>query len=253
MQFSDFQAFVNNVLPGVESIARRYYDLTGEGQGVEYKADNSPVTRADREIEAYLFDQISARFPDHSILGEEGANRSGSEDYTWLLDPIDGTKSFIHHIPLFTTLIGVMHSGRAIYGAIYNPILGDLTVGDRVSAFHNGKPCRVRDCARLEDATLLSSDLFGFRKYRDGDRFEKLVLACRVERSWGDGTGYQMVATGRADIMADAKVNLWDIAAVIPVILGAGGVLRTMDGAEPEEADSLVATCPSLMPQIDLF
>lgn len=248
MTFSDFRAFVSELLPTVRAIALRHYDSVE----VEYKADQSPVTVADREIETYMSEQIALHFPTHWIMGEEGANREGAEDWHWILDPIDGTKSFIHHIPLFTTLIGVMRGGQAVYGAIYNPILDELTVGDNNVAIHNGVECHVRPCKQLSDATLLSSDLYGFHRYRDGAKFEKLVLQCRVERSWGDGNGYQMVAMGRADIMADAKVSLWDVAAVLPVVRGAGALARGIHGEQPENADSLIVATPDLMPLIDL-
>jgi len=249
MKFDEFTGFVESMLTDIDRIVDKYVN----GVDVEYKSDNSPVTMADREIEACMVDRIKNRFADHSIVGEEsGSHVAGGESsgIEWILDPIDGTKSFIHGVPLFTTLIGVMKDGKALYGAIYNPILKELLTGDCQGAYLNGRKVAMRSCETLADATLLTTDVMAIEKYRNLDAFMSLARNCRMMRTWGDAYGYVLLATGRGDIMIDAKMSRWDIAALIPIIRGAGGVITGYDGSQPETADSMIAANPSLHPEV---
>lgn len=247
--FQEFSDFVQSLTPTIRTIIDHYI---GQVQ-VDYKADHSPVTRADREIEQYIVSQIEAHFPGGVIVGEESgthtasAARSTDEPLVeWVVDPIDGTKSFIHGVPLFATLIGVMVDGEAVYGAIYNPLLNDLVVGDNTVALWNGRPTRMRPCTELSRATLLTTDIPDIAKHRDLPAFMQLVEQCRLLRTWGDAYGYFLLATGRADIMVDPIMSRWDLVALIPVIRGAGGVITDYYGGEPATADSIVASCAEL-------
>lgn len=245
--FEEFSDFVRSLTPTIRETVEKYIGHVR----VEYKSDHSPVTLADKEIERYIVSQIEARFPDGTIVGEESGTHLATGPDTgsqieWIIDPIDGTKSFIHGVPLFATLIGVLVGGKAVYGAIYNPLLNDLIVGDNRVALWNGTPTRMRECNALREATLLTTDLLDIEKHRNLSSFMTLAHECRLLRTWGDAYGYCLLATGRADILVDPIMSRWDIAALIPVIRGAGGVITDYAGGEPETGDSIIASAPAL-------
>ena len=213
---------------------------------VETKSDATPVTLADRGAEELMRRLINARFPAHGVIGEElGSDRPDAE-FVWVLDPIDGTKSFATACPLFGTLIALLHHGQPILGAIHQPILGQLVIGDGTTTELNGRPVRVRPMARVEDATVLSTNLLSPARHQNGPAFEALIRRARLVRTWGDCYGYLLVATGWADVMCDPIMNPWDIAALIPVIRGAGGVITDWQGKDPVDANSIVAAGPQL-------
>jgi myo-inositol-1(or 4)-monophosphatase len=209
---------------------------------VALKADKSPVTAADRGAEELMRGLINKKFPSHGIIGEElGSEREGAE-YVWVLDPIDGTKSFLSSVPLFGTLIGLLHQGQPVLGCIHQPVLGQLLVGDGLSCSMNGRPVRVRDVRRIEDATLLTSDPVALMSRPEARGYQSLMARAKLGRTWGDCYGYLLVATGSADVMYDPIMNPWDIAALVPVIRGAGGVITDSKGAPPYPAKSTVAS-----------
>ena len=194
---------------------------------VETKADGSPVTMADRSAETEARAWIARHFPDDAVVGEEqGGTRGGAKRY-WLIDPIDGTKAFVHGVPLWSTLIALVEDGRVIAGAAHFPAVAEI-VGAALGcgAFRNGAPCRVSAVSDLSRATVLTTDTrlaLGTRRLR---AFEELARAAAVARTWGDGYGYLMVATGRAEIMVDEVVNEWDIAPWRVIVAEAGGVVK---------------------------
>jgi myo-inositol-1(or 4)-monophosphatase len=217
---------------------------------VEIKSDDSPVTAADKGAEQLLRRLITAKFPSHGVIGEEfGEDRPGTE-FVWVLDPIDGTKSFITGVPLWGTLIALLHNGRPILGAIHQPILQQLMIGDNTTTTLNGRPVRVRPCARIEDATLLTSDIYNPAKYQDGAAYEAFAKRARLVRTWADCYGYLLVSAGLADITVDPIMNLWDLAAVVPIVRGAGGVITDWQGGDPMLGQSIVAAGPSLHPAV---
>jgi histidinol phosphatase-like enzyme (inositol monophosphatase family) len=220
---------------------------------VEMKADRTPVTLADRGAEELMRGMIRRRYPAHGIRGEEGGGENEGAEYSWLLDPIDGTKSFASGCPLFGTLIALLHRGEPILGAIHLPALGQLVLGDGLTTLLNpgpdgagGRVVRVRPCARMEEATLLVSDTLSPARHQDGPAFDALAARVRMVRTWGDCYGYFLVATGWADIMCDPVMNPWDIAALVPVVRGAGGIVTDWQGGEPVRGKSLVAAGPGL-------
>jgi histidinol phosphatase-like enzyme (inositol monophosphatase family) len=217
---------------------------------VENKSDDSPVTAADRGAEQLLRELIAKKFPSHGIIGEEFGNERPDAEWTWVLDPIDGTKSFMSAVPLFGTLIALMHEGQPVLGAIHQPILRQLMIGDGRSTTLNGRPMRVRPTARLEDATLLTSDPLNPARYQDGARYAGLEKRVRLSRTWGDCYGYLLLAGGWADLMLDPIMNTWDIQALIPVVRGAGGVITDWHGGDPVKGSSIVAANPILHPQV---
>lgn len=211
------------------------------GMTVETKADASPVTLADRGAEELMRAQIARRFPTHGIVGEEfGSERPGAE-FVWVLDPVDGTKAFITGLPLWGTLIALLHNGQPVLGCIHQPVLGQLVIGDGVTTELNDRPVRCRPTRRIEDATLLTSDPMNPGKYQDGPRYDALQGRAKLVRTWGDCYGYLLLATGWADISLDPIMNPWDIAALVPVVRGAGGMITNWQGGSAYPAESIIA------------
>lgn len=196
---------------------------------VEIKHDNSPVTVADRQAEQHLRERISQLFPGDGILGEEFGERPGESGYRWILDPIDGTKSFIHGVPLYGTLIGVEHGPQSVAGVIHVPALGETVTAaaGQGAWFEKGtappRRTHVAQCQSLDAALFCTSDIEGFRKIGRWDAFERLQSASGLTRTWGDCYGYLLVATGRADVMVDPRMHPWDAAALLPILEEAGG------------------------------
>src|SRR3954465_2406799 len=190
---------------------------------VERKSDASPVTIADRSAEQLLRDRIAAAFPSDNVLGEELGTSSGSSGFTWILDPIDGTKSFISGVPLYGTLVGIEHEGRALAGLVFMPGLDEgvfASVGQGAWHFRGDnepRRCHVSTKARLADGLFVTSQVDSFTKRGAGSAFEALQTAASITRSWGDFYGYLLVATGRAEVMVDPLMNVWDAAAVQPI------------------------------------
>lgn len=218
---------------------------------VDTKDDDTPVTIADREAEAAMRWAILRRFPDHGVSGEELGSERPDAEFVWVLDPIDGTKAFASAVPLFGTLIALLHHGRPVLGAIHQPLLGQLCLGDGETTTLNGRPVRVRPARRLEEAAVLCSSVWDARRHQDGAAFEALTRRARLFRTWGDCYGYLLLASGWVDVMCDPVMNPWDIAALVPVVRGAGGVISDWQGGDPVGAASIVAaTAPTLHRQV---
>lgn len=199
-------------------------------KAVERKADSSPVTVADRAAEKAMRDLIEAAFPDHGIHGEEYGVVRPDADHVWILDPIDGTKSFVTGLPIWGTLIALAHKGEAILGVIDQPVLNERWLGarGRPTTF-NGKPVRVRDCPRLEEAALFTTTM-DLLNPSELAAFEKLRRRVRVNRLAGDCYAYGLLAAGFADLVVECRVQPYDFAALIPVIEGAGGRITDWEG-----------------------
>jgi histidinol-phosphatase len=228
----------------------RYF--RGQNLKVERKADQSPVTIADREAEELLRRRIGERFANDGIVGEEFGTVEGVNEYQWVLDPIDGTKSFICGIPLYTTLVAVLKNDQPVIGVIHAPGRAETVYAAKGGGcWYNEEKAatpqaaRVSPVERLDDALLLTTELKSFLHNRRADalgRFMRLQQLARVTRTWGDGYGYLMVATGRAEIMIDPVVNLWDAAPLQPVIEEAGGHFSDWNGTPTIHAGEAVAT-----------
>jgi len=208
---------------------------------VNEKDDNSPVTIADKKTEEKLTELILKEFPEHGILGEEFGVTNKNSDYQWILDPIDGTKSFISGIPLFTTLIGLTKKKKPILGVIHQPITHEFLIGDNNKAFLNDQQVHVRN-NKLSNATLLTTDVQDIYKLHSKQNFEKLLSQVKMFRTWGDAYGYFLLATGYADVMIDAEMSIWDIIALVPIIQGAGGCITDYQGNDPIKGNSIVAS-----------
>ena len=215
---------------------------------VELKADSSPVTIADREAELYLRQRISIEFPHDAILGEEFDERAGNSGYRWILDPIDGTKSFISGVPLYSTLIGVEHGGRSVVGVIQIPALRECAFAAKGhGAFYsrgNSEPvqARVSSKTKLAESLFCTSEVKTFGQYGRQAAYHSLQQATRLGRTWGDGYGYLLVATGRAELMVDPKMSIWDCAALQPVLEEAGGTFTDWSGQPTIHSGEGIAT-----------
>lgn len=207
---------------------------------VVLKSDGSPLTIADQETETYLRAQISAAFPNDAIVGEEFGVTEGTSGFRWALDPIDGTKSFIHGVPLYGTMVAVIderdpHNHRAVIGVIHIPGLKEgAFAATGLGAWHyhgDGEPIRARvsQVTDLSQATFVTTAIEGFGQFNANEAFLKLSASVKIARTWGDVYGYLLVATGRADFMIDPELNIWDAAAVQPIIEEAGGKFTDWD------------------------
>ncbi|HSV12862.1 MAG TPA: histidinol-phosphatase [Tepidisphaeraceae bacterium] len=196
---------------------------------VETKSDNTPVTRADREAEAEIRRIIARHYPSHAVLGEETGGTPGDAGYRWIIDPIDGTKTFIHGVPFYGVLIAVEVAGQPAVGVVYLPALDEMVAAaSGLGCGWNGRPARVSTVDRLEDATLLTTNVT--RSQARSDAYDRLVAKTKLHRTWGDCYGYVLVATGRAEIMLDAAMNPWDCAPLLPILTEAGGHFSAWSG-----------------------
>ena len=221
---------------------------------VESKADHTPVTDADREAEAVLWAAIEARYPHHGIRGEELGQRRMDAEYVWVLDPIDGTRSFITGKPLFVTLIGLLHHGQAVAGVIDQPINGERWIGRGAATTFNGAPVTVRDCADLAAAALYTTgpvDAFGpvWCSERDKAPLGRLIGSAGLVRYSADGYAFGLLAGGWIDLVAECGMEPHDFCAAIPVVQGAGGVITDWAGAPLDcahQSNVLAAGSPAL-------
>lgn len=239
-QYKDFtKAMLKVVMPFIRDAfnSRAYH--------VEVKKDLSPVTEIDRKVEMMLREMIAKNFPSHAILGEEfGAG--GSAEYTWVLDPIDGTKSFVSGSPLFGTLIALLKDGKPILGAIGLPMRDEVYLGDNTVTEVNGTPVHVKDALTLKEAVILTTDICDIARLKSRPKFDALIEEGKIFRMWGDCYGYALIAGGLCAVMSDAEMNPWDILPLIPVIRGAGGVITGWEGQDPVGASSCLAGPPTL-------
>ncbi len=208
---------------------------------IETKADATPVTIADKKAEEKMREMIMKAYPGHGIIGEEFGDHNPDAEYQWVLDPIDGTKSFICGAVTFGTLIALMKKGEPLLGVFVQPVLNEFLIGDNEITLLNGQPVTVRPCNKLNDAVLLTTDHVNIAKYQNKDKFDKLIAQSKLYRNWGDCYGYYLLATGYADIMIDPIMSLWDLMALIPIIKGAGGVITDYHGNNPVHGNSIIA------------
>jgi histidinol phosphatase-like enzyme (inositol monophosphatase family) len=194
-------------------------------------------------------DLIRKTYPQHGILGEEFGPENDSAEFVWILDPIDGTFSFARGCPLFGTLIGLLHGGVPILGAINQPVLNQLCIGNNMETMLNGRAIRLRDTNDLSQTMLLTTDLATIGDHRR-QGFEELLKRAQLYRTWGDCYGYLLVASGGADIMLDPMMNPWDILPLVPIIQGANGVITTWSGTDASQGNSCVAANKILHPQV---
>ena len=212
------------------------------GIDVELKADRSPVTAADVGAERLIRAALSARFPSHAIVGEElGASAAGAS-HRWFVDPIDGTRSFVHGVPLFGVLLGLEIDGDVVVGVCHLPGVGETLAAARaLGCTWNDRPARASSTSSLADATVVYSDCRNLER-RLGTRWAARQSATGLQRGWGDCYGHCLVATGRADVMLDPVMNPWDVAALVPILQESGGRISDWTGAVRIDGGDAVST-----------
>lgn len=241
--------FAHRVAWQAGKITLRYFQ---SGVAVDRKADESPVTVADREAEAYLRAAINARYPDHAILGEEeGLSGSEGATYRWILDPIDGTKSFVRGVPLYGVMVGLLREGEPAVGVVNMPALGEIVYAGRgEGCWWNGRPARVSAVASLRESLVTATVAAGYEEHGKGEAFRRIVDAAGLFRTWGDCYGHLLVATGRAEVALDGVMNVWDAAALLPILVEAGGAFTDWRGAATIDGGEGISTNGAVLAEL---
>jgi histidinol phosphatase-like enzyme (inositol monophosphatase family) len=225
-------------------VALRHFGTTID---VETKIDGSPVTVADRAAERAAREWIARNFPSHAIIGEEFGSTGNDMTTRWLIDPIDGTKSFVRGVPLWGTIISVVDGDDVVAGAVNCAAAGLLVAAARgEGCWCNGSRCTVSTVSELHRATVLATELRFESHPMRAARWHRLVERADVARTWGDCFGYVLVATGQAEVMADNRVAPWDSAALGPIVEEAGGVVTDWSGRRTSLGPDVIATNASL-------
>ena len=242
-----------NLMELARGLALRAGEITlkyfGEVLVADEKADGTPVTRADREAEALLRSEIRRLYPDHSILGEEFGEYVGPAPVRWILDPIDGTLAFMRGVPLYAVLIGIEIEGDPVVGVAHFPALDETVAAARDQGCNwwprksvSSVSACVSDVGNLKNALALTTDLERILVSRVGSGWRNLSGRVRLVRGWGDAYGHILVATGRAEVMVDPFLSLWDAAPLLPIVTESGGQFTDLQGNETILGGSGVST-----------
>lgn len=218
---------------------------------VETKADQSPVTIADRCSEEKIREMISRHFPDHGIVGEEFGRTAGHHEYTWYVDPIDGTQAFIRGVPLYGVLLGLARKDEVIVGVAHLPALNEtISAAIGEGCYWNGRRARVTDVEQLNHAWFCHAGEEYFRETGRLEVYRSLESATARQRTWGDCYGHVLVATGRADLCVDPILFAWDAAPMIPILREAGGSFTDWKGKPTIFNQEAISTNTRLLDQI---
>jgi histidinol-phosphatase len=221
-------------------VAMRYYDTA---LVVEWKGDLSPVTIADRETEEHLRASLEKAFPGDGFLGEEYGDTPGTTGYRWILDPIDGTRSFVRAIPIWAVLVGLEYKGELISGIVHSPPLGHTYHALRGNGcYRDERRIHVSDQADLSKSLVFYSSLSWFLKAGREKEFLELVRRSERQRGFGDWYGFLLVAQGSGEVMVEHGVHAWDVGAIIPIVQEAGGRMSNWEGKIDLYAQDVVAT-----------
>jgi myo-inositol-1(or 4)-monophosphatase len=257
MNAVDFEAFVSRLADISGDAIMPFFRSSIGAQNKAKSGAFDPVTEADRGAEAAMRRQIEAQFPGHGIVGEEfGAIREDAA-YVWVLDPIDGTKSFISGLPLWGTLIGLKHNGRPCYGMMHQPFTRERFFGDGAASWWTGpshrigqgqerRRLRTRSCAEISEATVMTTSPRLIRP-ENLAAYERVENAARLPRFGGDCYAYCALASGHVDLVIEDGLNPYDIVALIPIVEGAGGIVTTWDGGDAAEGGSIIAAGDKLV------
>lgn len=219
----------------------------------DFKSDNSPVTIADKQAEELIRGRIEKAYPTHEILGEEFGKGAAFQHAThrWLIDPIDGTKSFTRGVPLYSVLLGLEIEGKVEVGAVYFPALNEMVAAATgEGCWWNGRRCHVSDVSDLANAYVAHSDARSFDKYNRRAEWERIKNATYVRGGWGDAYGYALVATGRAELMLDPIMDVWDCGPFPPILSEAGGYFGDWSGNRTIWKNEALGTTSLLLPQV---
>ncbi|HMB23413.1 MAG: inositol monophosphatase family protein [Chloroflexota bacterium] len=231
MDLQPYLTFIRQLAHQAGKITLSHYN-----QGIRHdlKSDETPVTAADRATEQFIRHEIEKTYPAHAIVGEEYGEKVGQENpFRWIIDPIDGTKSFMKGVPFYSVLIGLEIEGVSRVGAACFPALDEvLSAADGLGCWCNDRQVHVSEVSEFKQAVFVYTSWSGFRTKKRLDLFENLHRECFYGRGWGDAYGYHMVATGRAEVMLDPTVSIWDVAPFPPIFREAGGFFGSWNGEE---------------------
>ncbi len=240
MNKENFKIFINELADMSGDYISKSF---GNKLSVDFKKDASPVTEIDRNTEIMIREAITRKFPDHGIIGEEFGNINEDSEFQWVIDPIDGTKSFISGVPLFGTLIGLRYQGDPIVGVIDQPILKERIVGDCESCLFNGHQVSPSKKTDTKGITLLTSDSRYCRNLHSNEGWTALEQEAAISRTWGDCYGYMLLCRGLAHVMCDAILEIWDSTALIPALRGCGAAFSDWSGGTNIGKNGLIASC----------
>jgi myo-inositol-1(or 4)-monophosphatase len=240
----DFAAFVDRLAAVSGEAILPFFRTTLSVENKSRGPNFDPVTEADRAAETAMRTLIRRNFPDHGIVGEEFGSERVEAEYVWVLDPIDGTKSFISGMPVWGTLIALTRGGDPVYGMMHQPYTGERFTGDGGASRYRGpageRALRVRRCANLPDAILLTTSP-RLMNQEDRQRFGKVEEAVRLSRYGGDCYAYCMLAAGHVDLVIETELKPYDILPLMPIIAGAGGIVTAWDGGPAKAGGRIIA------------
>ncbi len=222
----------------------------------DFKADDSPVTVADREAEQLIRSRIEKRYPNHDIIGEEyggplSPQEGGGNSHRWIIDPIDGTRSFVRGVPLYAVLIGLEIEGKCQVGVAHFPALGEMVAAATgEGCWWNGRRARVSNIAHLKDGLVAHYDAAAFAKHGRTEAWERIKRIAGYRAGWCDAYGYLLIATGRAELMLDPQMSLWDCGAWPPILEEAGGYFGDWQGNPTIYGHEAIGTTQTLLPEV---
>jgi histidinol phosphatase-like enzyme (inositol monophosphatase family) len=247
-RLSDQLAFAVEVAWRAGRSALAHYQT---GIASETKSDASPVTIADRNAERLARDLIEKRFPNDGIIGEEFGSVREDAVRRWILDPIDGTRTFVRGVPLFGCLLALEEDKQPVIGVMYFPALDETVYAARgEGAWWNGRRAQVSEVASIEDALVLTTDIANIEREGYSEGFQRLHARAGMVRTWGDCYGHALVATGRAEVMLDPIMSIWDAAALQPIVIEAGGRFTSWNGESTHTGGSAISTNATLADEV---
>jgi myo-inositol-1(or 4)-monophosphatase len=249
MHLDEYLAFATETAYRAGRLTLGYYQT---GVRPDYKADDTPVTVADKLAEEYIRRQIETRYPTHAIVGEEyGVKETAGAACRWFIDPIDGTKSFARGVPLYGVLLGLEIEGEVQAGAAYFPALDEmLAAATGLGCWWNGRRAHVSEVDHLDRATVAFTDPASFSKYGREAAWQRLQAATYYRVGWSDAYGYLLVATGRIELMLDPVMAVWDCGPFPPILKEAGGYFGDWQGHVTVHAPEALATTQRLLPEV---
>ena len=244
MTVIDFKAFIGQLATSSGETILPFFRTSLSIDNKSTAHDFDPVTEADRAAEAVMRRLIKANFPQHGIVGEEFGNEREDAEYVWVLDPIDGTKSFIAGFPIWGTLIALLHKGTPVFGMMHQPFIGERFSGDSGSAHYSGsagmRKLAVRRCSSLKEATMFTTSPLLMNE-PDRQAFRRVEREVRLSRYGGDCYAYCVLAAGHVDLLIETELKPHDVLALIPIIEGSGGIITTWDNGPPHNGGRIIA------------
>ncbi len=240
----DFAAFVDRLAAASGEAILPFFRTMLSVENKSRGANFDPVTEADRAAETTMRTLIRRSFPDHGIIGEEFGNERTEAEYVWVLDPIDGTKSFICGMPVWGTLIALTRRGEPVYGIMHQPFTRESFTGDGRAARYRGptgeRTLRTRRCATLAEAIVSTTSPL-LMNAADRSAFGRVEAQARLSRYGGDCYGYCMLAAGHIDLVIETELKPYDILPLMPIIAGAGGIVTAWDGGAAKAGGRIIA------------